>query len=99
MCGEHTRFPEIIARNSFFCALISAAPGHSFHLQTDKFALVPNVWNRFVVSCISCYEPGANIKIDEQIFPTKARCRFKHEKPDRFGIKFLLAVDVETNIF
>ena len=61
----------------------------SFHLQTDKFALVPNVWNRFVVNCISCYKPGANIKIDEQIFPTKSRGRFKHENPDKFGIKFL----------
>ena len=38
-------------------------------LQSDKFALISDVWNRFVDSCISCYKPRANITID-QWFPT-----------------------------
>ena len=68
-------------------------------LQTDKFALVLDVRNMFVDNCISCYKPGANITIDEQLFPTKARCRFTQympKKPNKFVIKFWLAVDVET---
>ena len=36
--------------------------------------------------------------MDEQLFPTKARCRFTQfmpNKPDKFGIKFWIAVDLE----
>lgn len=43
--------------------------------------------------------PSANISIDEQLFPTKVRCRFTQympNKPDKFGIKFWLASDVES---
>ena len=71
----------------------------SVRLQTDKFALISDVWNRFVDNCISCYKPKSNITIDKQLFPTKARCRFTQympKKPDKFGIKFWLAVEVET---
>ena len=71
----------------------------SIRLQADKFALVSDLWNKFVDNCISSYKPGPNITIDEQLFPTKARCRFTQympNKPDKFGIKFWLAVDVDT---
>ena len=39
--------------------------------------------------------------MDKQLFPTKACCRFTQytcmtNKPDKFGIKFWLAVDVES---
>ena len=36
--------------------------------------------------------------MDKQLFPTKARCRFTQfmaNKPDKFGIKFWIAVDLE----
>ena len=68
-------------------------------LQTDRFALIFDIWNRFVDNSISCYKPGENITIDEQLFPTKSRGRFTQymlNKPDKFGIKFWLAVDVES---
>ncbi|XP_056221053.1 piggyBac transposable element-derived protein 4-like [Seriola aureovittata] len=68
-------------------------------LSSDKFALMSEVWGRFVSNCLACYKPGANITVDEQLFPTKARCRFTQymaNKPDKFGIKFWLAADVET---
>ena len=71
----------------------------SIRLQADKFAFVSDLWNKFVDNCISSYKPGPNITIDEQLFPTKARCRFTQympNKPDKFGIKFWLAVDVDT---
>ncbi|XP_042368087.1 piggyBac transposable element-derived protein 3-like [Plectropomus leopardus] len=68
-------------------------------LQENKFALVSEVWERFVQNCITCYKPGADITVDEQLFPTKARCSFIQyiaSKPDKFGIKFWLAADVDT---
>ena len=71
----------------------------SARLKTDKFALISDIWNRFVDNSISCYKFGENITIDEQLFPTKSRCRFTQympNKPDKFGIKFWLAVDVES---
>ena len=30
-------------------------------LQTDKFVLISDVWNRFVDNCVSCYKPVTNI--------------------------------------
>jgi len=46
-----------------------------------------------------CYKPGDNIAIDEQLFPTKVRCKWTQyiaSKPDKYGIKFWLAVDVKS---
>ncbi|XP_041641302.1 uncharacterized protein LOC121508476 [Cheilinus undulatus] len=68
-------------------------------LCTDKFALFSDVWSGFIDNCIACYKPGAYITVDEQLFPTKARCRFIQymaNKPNKFGIKFWLAADVDT---
>ena len=68
-------------------------------LQTDKFALISAACNKFIKNCIVCYKPGENITMDEQLFPTKARCRFTQymaNKPDKFGIKFWLAFDVKS---
>ncbi|CAK6973186.1 piggyBac transposable element-derived protein 4-like [Scomber scombrus] len=70
-----------------------------FFLSGDKFTLMSEVWGKFVENCIACYKPGANITVDEQLFPTKAWCRFTQymaNKPDKFGIKFWIAADVES---
>lgn len=68
-------------------------------LKTGKFALVSVVWDKFIKNSQICFKPGANITVDEQLFPTKARCRFTQympNKPQKFGIKFWLTSDVET---
>lgn len=68
-------------------------------LTTDRFALMAEVWERFRQNCVACYKPGQDITVDEQLFPTKARCRFTQympNKPDTFGIKFWLAADVDS---
>ena len=68
-------------------------------LQTDKFAMISEVWYKFIDNSQNCYKPGPYITIDEQLFPTKARCRFTQympNKPDKFGIKFWLASDVRS---
>ena len=101
--GEYLFFPETMGRNRF-CEIMRA---HRYdmpntrlsRLQTNKFALISAVWDKFVKNCMFCYKPGENITVDEQLFPTKARCRFTQymaNKPDKFGIKFWLAVDLES---
>ncbi|KAJ8876547.1 hypothetical protein PR048_020992 [Dryococelus australis] len=71
----------------------------SARLVKYKFALVSEVWDSFIENCLLCFVPGANITVVEQLFPTKARCKFTQymaNKPDKFGIKFWLAADVDT---
>ena len=88
------RFKEILKYIRF-----DMRESRSHRLQNDKFALISTVWNRFMDNNKACYKPGENITIDEQLFPTKARCPFTQyiaNKPDKFGIKFWLAVDVDS---
>ncbi|KAK9702364.1 Transposase IS4 [Popillia japonica] len=71
----------------------------SQRLATAKLALASVIWNPFIANCILCYKPGEDIAIDEQLFPTRARCRFTQymaNKSDKFGIKFWLAADVKS---
>ncbi len=71
----------------------------SQRLQIDKFGLISEIWNKFIENSINCYKPGPFVTIDEQLFPSKARCRFTQympNKPDKFGIKFWLAADVDS---
>ncbi|KAJ8277134.1 hypothetical protein GJAV_G00071830 [Gymnothorax javanicus] len=68
-------------------------------LQNDKFALISKVWDQFVANCVACYKAGAFVTVDKQLFPSKTRCpftQFMPNKPDKFGIKFWVAADVET---
>ena len=70
----------------------------SQRLKNDKFALISSVWDKFIENSQNCYKPGANITIDELLFPTKARCRFTQylpNKPGKFGIRFWLASDIQ----
>ena len=94
---------ETMARNRFFKIMKFLRFDHkqtrSHRLATDKLALISTVWYTFVGNCLRHYKPGQNITVDEQLFPTKARCRFTQcmlSKPDKFGIKFCLAADVKT---
>lgn len=96
-------FSENISRNDFTEILrfirFDKRNERSQRLQTDKFALVSTVWDKFIENSQNAFKPGAFITVDEQLFPTKARCRFTQympNKPDKFGIKFWLASDVET---
>lgn len=72
----------------------------SERLKSDKFALFSTILDIFIDNCKSCYNPSGNITIDEQFFPTKARCPFTHyivSKPVKFDIQFCLGVDAESN--
>lgn len=93
-------FKETIQRNRFkdimrFLCFDRRETRH-VGLQDDRFALISATWNKFVKNCVACYSPGANITIDQQLFPTKARCKFMANKPSKFGIKFWLAADAQS---
>ena len=99
-------FPETMGRNRF-CEIMrflrfDLRSTKLPRLQTNKFALISAVWDKFVENCIVCYKPGENITEDEQLLPTKARCRFIQymaNEPNKFGIKFWIAVDLESKFF
>ena len=57
------------------------------------------VLTRFIENSQKCYVPQESLTIDEQLFPTKSRCRFLQymgNKPDKFGIKFWILADLRT---
>lgn len=96
-------FSAVMSRNDFIEILrflrFDKKSIRSQRLQTDKFALISTVWNKFIQNSQNCYKPGENVTVDEQLFPTRARCRFTQympNKPNKFGIKFWLASDVQS---
>lgn len=69
-------------------------------LNEDKFAMISEIWYEFITNVQACYIPGPYITIDEQLFPSKCRCRFTQfmsSKPDKYGQKFWMAVDKDAN--
>lgn len=69
------------------------------NLVSNKFCLASEIWEPFIENCQKAFVPEKNITVDEQLLPCKARCRFIQfmaNKPDKFGLKFWLAVDVEN---
>lgn len=68
-------------------------------LATDKFCMASQLWEPFIENCSKAYIPSQNLTVDEQLLPCKARCKFIQymaNKPDKFGLKFWLIVDVTS---
>ena len=96
-------FPQTMTRDRFSDILrflrFHIKSERKDRLQTDKFALASEIWNRFIANCNMAYNPYGYLTADEQLLPCKARCRFIQymaNKPDKFGLKFWLLVDTET---
>ena len=69
------------------------------NLLQDKFALVSQLGNSFISNFQKAFIPQWNITVDEQLLSCKPRCKFIQytaNKPDKFGLKFWLAIDVEN---
>ena len=69
------------------------------NLEEDKFCWIFLLWNSFIEKYQKAYNPNVNIIIDEQLLPCRVRCKFIQympNKPDKFGIKIWMAVDVEN---
>ena len=93
-------FPDTMSRNRFREIIrylrFDLKRTRSQRLQSDIFAPASEVWQRFIDNCFLCYRPWENLTADEQLFPSKARCRFTQymaNKPDKFGIKFWKLID------
>ncbi|XP_026471322.1 uncharacterized protein LOC113375606 [Ctenocephalides felis] len=71
----------------------------SRRLQTNKLILVSEVWDKSITNSQACYQRGQNLTVYEQLFSTKARCKFiqyMSNKPNKFGINIWLASDVSS---
>jgi len=65
-------------------------------VNQDLFAPIRNIYEAFVSACIQVYVPNVNLTLDEQLLPSKNRCKFIQfmpAKPDKYGIKFFVLVD------
>ena len=68
-------------------------------LKNDKFTLFSEIWDMFIRNCQNHYTLTEDLTVDEQLFPTKCRCRFTQfmpQKPDKYGIKFWILSEVES---
>jgi hypothetical protein len=96
-------FRRTMARNRFreikkFLRFDSKST-RSDRVQTDKFCLASWILSRFVENSQKAYKPEESLTVDEQLFPTKARCRFTQfmpSKPDKYGIKFWILVELKS---
>ncbi|CAJ1048438.1 piggyBac transposable element-derived protein 3-like [Xyrichtys novacula] len=91
---SRNRFKDIMRHLSF-----DDRDTRSERTKTDTFAAISTVWSSFVTNCITSYNPGRHITIDEQLLLSKNRCCFLQNiatKPDKFGIKFWVACDLKS---
>ncbi|CAF1084542.1 unnamed protein product [Brachionus calyciflorus] len=66
---------------------------------SDKFCMIRELWDKFIENSQACYRPNQHLTVDEQLLSSKNRCSFIQyipSKPDKFGIKFWLIVEVVT---
>jgi hypothetical protein len=99
----NSAFPLTMSRNRFRAIKqflrFDSKPSRSERLQTDKYALASWIVNRFVENSQKSYLPIESLTIDEQLFPTKSRCKFlqyMRNKPDKYGIKFWILAEVDS---
>ena len=45
-------------------------------LKTDRFAMIREVWDKFIQNCQNCYIPDEYLTVDEQLLNSKTRCPF-----------------------
>ena len=67
--------------------------------KLDKFAAIREIWTDFQDNLKTCYVPGPYVTIDEQLLPFRGKCPFRQyipSKPDKYGLKFWLCVDVTS---
>jgi hypothetical protein len=65
----------------------------------DKFAIMREIWTKFITNSQTCWTPGQILTVDEQLVPCKTRCPFIQyipNKPDKFGIKFWILADQKS---
>ena len=95
-------FKSIMSRNRFTNILkYLRFENHSnrSHNKQDPFIHLRELFESFTANSAIHYIPNCFITIDEQLVPSKNRCRFLQyipSKPDKYGIKVWVAVDCKT---
>jgi len=67
--------------------------------QSDRFALVSEMWDILIEQCKKNYEPSSYLTVDERLVGFRGNCPFRMyipSKPNKYGIKFFLLCDVAT---
>lgn len=57
---------------------------------TDKLAPIRELWEMLLFRLKVVYRPSEFLTVDEQLYPTRARCpirQFMPSKPGKYGIK------------
>ena len=72
-----SHFRETISRNKFKSIRryirFDNKNSRSLRRQADKFAAIRELWDSVMDNCQKSYFPGANVTVDEQLFPSRAR--------------------------
>lgn len=92
---SRTRFQNIIS-----CLRFDDKKTREGRKRTDKFASIREIWSYFQDCLQTCYTPGSNVTIDEQLLGFRGKCSFRQlmpKKPDKYGLKFWLCVDVDSH--
>ena len=88
------RFRQIRAFIRFDCRST-----RSERIKEDNFCMMWWVLSRFVENCQKAFISDVSLTVDEQLFPTKAHCRFTQcmpNKPEKFGIKFWILAELNS---
>ena len=92
---SRSRFQKIIA-----CLRFDDESTREERKKIDKFAAIHEIWSYFQGNLQNCYTPGSNVTVDEQLLGFRGKCSFRQympKKPDKYGLKFWLCVDVDSH--
>ncbi len=98
-----TLFRETMSRDRFKfilrCLRIDSKTTRRFRVHNDKLTHIREIFTQFTENCKNTHIPDFSLTVDEQLMPLKSRCpfiMFMPNKPDKFGVKFWMLVEVKT---
>ena len=68
-------------------------------IQVNKMAPIDEFWTLVLAQLQICYVPNGSMTVDEQLIPTRGRCKFRQympNKPGKYGIKVFWCCDSKT---
>jgi Transposase IS4 len=84
---ECNAFGKTMARNRFSeikkYSRFDVRSTRSERMKQDKFCMISFILNRFAENSQKSFIPTESLTVDEQLFPTKARCRFMQYMPNK----------------
>nr|XP_043880784.1 THO complex subunit 7 homolog isoform X1 [Solea senegalensis] len=68
--------------------------------EADKLAAVREIWDLWTAQLPRMFNPGVDIRLDEQLVPYRGRCEFRQRvprKPSKYGLKMWVTCDAQTS--